>query len=465
MNSFEDVLGHMLARIEDVNIKKVVGAYDPDKQKHQNVNHLASSKFLLKDNIDPTISFLVEHTKEFYPHATPIIDGTITSGKTKVEKAADIINVLCSISPVQCRKCTKPYISTSPENTEATLKCLLCGRKSHADCYKDYTVDNTVGIVFLCDPCLTTSETTMMLENLNSKQEKPDQKAEERPNHHDGVTEIVGNTENTQHTATNDGICPMYKENSCPHGLTGKRHIEGLPCSYKHPPKCFYHIGKYGSGGCRYSEKRCPYFHPTLCENSVKLQMCLNKECKRYHLAGTRRSIREHQQQPNADSQQRLHDVNRRQTTNSVWDSRHNEDNRHQNTGLPRESRRKQDNYNQAEANMCENRCSNSPQQETNTNNERGHFLEYIQQVNSSMMQMKLDMEKSVRDIIRDTLAQKSAGEQTVLQTCNLPTIPMSQYIQPQNDSTITPNPAQPHNLQTYQPIPIPGLYTLPRPM
>ena len=117
MNSFDDVLGHMLARTDDVNVKKVISAHDPDKQKAQNITHIASSKFLLKDNIDPTITFLVDYTKDFYPHATPLIEGTISSGKPKMEKAADIINVLCAISPVQCRKCTKSYISTSPEQS------------------------------------------------------------------------------------------------------------------------------------------------------------------------------------------------------------------------------------------------------------------------------------------------------------------------------------------------------------
>ena len=100
MQTYDDVVGHMLARTEDANVKRVISAYDPEKYKAQNINFIASSKFLLKEHINPTISFLVEYTTQFYPHAKPLIENTINSGKQKSEKAADIINVLYAISPV-----------------------------------------------------------------------------------------------------------------------------------------------------------------------------------------------------------------------------------------------------------------------------------------------------------------------------------------------------------------------------
>lgn len=457
MNSFEDVLGHMLARTEDANVKKALSAYDPEKQKAQNISLLASSRFLLKNHIDPTIIFLAGYTSEFFPHATPLIEGTMISGKPKTEKAADIINVICAISPVQCRKCTITYISTSPDNSEATLNCLICGRKSHADCYKDYTVDNAVGIVFLCDPCLTTSETAVVLENISSTdQQKSDQKTE--ANTHLEEEEDAHKDDNSVHPATNDEICPLYKENSCPHGLTGKRHIDGMPCPYKHPPKCFYHIGKYGSDGCRYSARRCPYYHPILCENSLKLKTCLNKECKKYHLTGTRRSFREPQQQL-------IHEDTRRQTTTPMWESSHNhEDNRHRsetNRRAHEDSRRQtttsvwEGGHNQEDNSRPTNQTHNFQ-----TNSGKDNFLEYIHQVNSNMQQMKIEMEKSVRDIIRDTLKQKPSIEQTVQQQpYNIPTFLPSQIIPNQSESTIAQNPVQPQNIQAYQQIPVSGLY------
>ena len=430
MNTYDEVLGHMLARAEEANTKKVIGAYDPDKTKAQNVNLLASSKFLLKADIDPAINFLLEYTKQFYPHATPIIE--TSSGKQKMEKAADIINVLCAVSPVQCRKCTNTYISTSPENTESTLNCLLCGRASHADCYKEYAVDNAVGIVFLCDPCLTTSETAIVLEKIeNSKPVKPDQKTDGTPNNLEDVEQpdpgagteqpdpgagigpvdrgpAIEHVDRGAHIPTYDEICPLYKENSCPHGLTGKRQICGAPCPFKHPKKCNYHTGKYGSNGCRYSDERCPFYHPRLCENSVQLKMCLIQGCKRTHLPGTSKFLKKPPQQSNVDRQQRRNDENHRQNTSPIREDRQS-------------NRNYEENRKPSEINVWETRTYQSnqiqpPRQPTNVDRERD-FLESINrqvasQVNSNMAHMKLEMEKTLREVIRSTLLQKHAGEQ-----------------------------------------------------
>ena len=38
METYDDVVGHMLARTEDANVKRVISAYDPEKYKAQNIN-------------------------------------------------------------------------------------------------------------------------------------------------------------------------------------------------------------------------------------------------------------------------------------------------------------------------------------------------------------------------------------------------------------------------------------------
>lgn len=443
MDSFNDVLGHMLARVDEANVKKVISGYDPDKPKPLNVNLLASSRFLLKDNIDPAITFLVEYTAEFFPHASPILENT--ASKPKLEKAADIINVFYAISPMQCRKCTKTYISTSANNTENTLNCLLCGRKSHANCYKDYTVDNAVGIVFLCDPCLTTSETAIVLETIKHK---PEPKETETPNGEDAASEYHESNE----PPTDEMICPLYKENSCPHGLTGKRHIDGQPCPYSHPRKCFYHIGKYGESGCRYSAKRCPFYHPVLCENSLKLQMCLNKQCKHYHKPGTKRSYREPRPQPDTEHQSGAGRHSRGdftpRTTTPMWESQRNHEDNRPRTTIPR----------------WEAQPTDPTHQQTHENVGKDSFLAYIQQMNSNMQNMKIEMEKSVRDIIRETISQKPAVEQHPQQKSNIPAMyQIPQNIPNPNESAMIPNHSQSQNLQQYHQMPV-TVYPVMRP-
>ena len=91
-------------------------------------------------------------------------------------------------------------------------------------------------------------------------------------------------------TITEGSVCEAYKKRECPHGLTGKRLINGRACPNLHPRRCFRWC-KHGENqriGCT-KGKDCPYFHPKLCRNSVLKRFCPNKECKFHHLKHTRR--------------------------------------------------------------------------------------------------------------------------------------------------------------------------------
>ena len=76
----------------------------------------------------------------------------------------------------------------------------------------------------------------------------------------------------------------------CPHGLTGKRLIEGKRCPFQHPIRCRYYTqyGNYKHKGCK-KMKDCTFYHPKLCRDSVSQRCCLNKECGYVHLKGTAR--------------------------------------------------------------------------------------------------------------------------------------------------------------------------------
>ena len=307
METFDEVLGHLLARVnsESVDTKKLLQSYSAEKNKPENAAHLSSAAFT-KPMLENTLETLRSYTAEFFPHATALIRSKMVT-RTKLLVAEDICEVLFSITPVQCRTCKTTYIATSAENTDANITCLLCGRRSHKDCLKEYTIDHSAGVVFLCDPCLAAAETNLVLQTVNSQQTHADQNTPQEV--HTPIPPTDGDTghssteqqNNSQQLITTppgiqtsqppDDICPLYKENSCPHGLTGKRPIDGQPCPYKHPKKCHYFTGKYGNNGCRYSARRCPFYHPPLCENGFNLKICLNKQCTKTHITGTKRQL------------------------------------------------------------------------------------------------------------------------------------------------------------------------------
>ena len=436
MNNFDDVLGNLLARTEDNDAKRLLSAYDHSKTKPANASHLSSAAFT-KTMLEATIDVLKKHTTEFYPHATALIRSKMVA-RTKIQIAEDICDVLYSITPTQCRSCKDIYISTSAENTDANITCLLCGRRSHKDCYNSYTIDNNVGVIFLCDACLTNTETALVLNAENAPQHHAaEQKTDTAPKTEDGnVDEDKGEVEENyddpdedrSRKPRSDEICPLYKTNSCPHGLTGKRHIDGEPCKGKHPLKCFYHTGKYGTNGCRYTAARCPFFHPELCENSTKLKMCLNKQCSKYHLHGTNRSMPRNTppkptRRENPQSLRPVQSNSPPTTQPQMWIP--------QQTSQPPQT------------------TSHTQPPQNHDNGGRDSFLTYLEQMKAEMhrrqdemlrmhQKMKSDLENSVAEILKGSMQAKAQAEQSVQA---IPTV---------NPQPINPMQIQP-NLQTYQ--------------
>ena len=98
----------------------------------------------------------------------------------------------------------------------------------------------------------------------------------------------------------------MYLKRLCPHGLTGKRHVNGKPCPYKHRILCRYFM-EYGPTGCRY-KRQCRFLHPRVCENSLKLKTCLNRSCTEFHLKGTQRKSHSQNEHTNNMNQSRQND-------------------------------------------------------------------------------------------------------------------------------------------------------------
>ena len=95
---------------------------------------------------------------------------------------------------------------------------------------------------------------------------------------------------NDEQTKTESVVCREYVMRRCPHGLTGKRLINGKDCPHLHPKRCRYYsdFGDDKQRGCKKGEN-CNFFHPKLCRNSVATRTCFHKDCGFHHLKGTAR--------------------------------------------------------------------------------------------------------------------------------------------------------------------------------
>ena len=291
---FELALGALLAKATDDSIKNVLGIFDKEKTVHQNVAKLkdGSSGAALQE----TIAFLKVNSPA-YPVAQHVLS---CKNRNKEEYSRDIARFLDFVKPAQCLSCKENYIPAAEKCEPNEPKCYLCQRPSHGECHKDTIIKPELGVIFVCSECLSVKAAKDLAAEFNSlKQDtEPEQKLPVVES--EGLPELPASVVNEDQDKED---CPLYLKHICPHGLTGRREINGKPCSHKHRKRCKYYI-QYGPDGCHYG-KKCHFLHPTLCQNALKLKTCLNRNCQDLHIKGTRRnpkSLQENHQPTTATS-------------------------------------------------------------------------------------------------------------------------------------------------------------------
>ena len=296
----EVVLQNINIPTDPPTISEILHSYNLNKLPSENIAALEAG--FKRDAMIATVNF-VKSLEEEYPNMVQLI--TKRNSKTKRGKAGDISIFIHGITPLTCNACDTEYIHTAAENTDGNLvKCFLCNRLSHKDCYKSEE-ELKPGLYFICSVCIAQNESVNLDTSLTQTQipsaqphksaeqegSKKDDDGESSDSHSISTATSESSFHNKSQRKTShkekdvDKICPMYLENTCPHGISGKG------CTFKHPARC-NRYSKYGEdtrNGCTRGRK-CWYFHPRLCQNSVTMKMCLTKTCKEIHLVGTKRS-------------------------------------------------------------------------------------------------------------------------------------------------------------------------------
>ena len=228
----------------------------------------------------------------------------------------DIIkSILSKINSTLLELCAKCNIYYSVDlDAEPIAKC-ACGQHCHYNCYKDIAdvFKQYPGVVFQCSHCSNLPSNAKpkfiskqpppdtsknVVDHTKMSQPKPPVKGTESP------TELkeqptyklkVVQSYNldflqARYQQQSFDICEKYKRFNCPHGRKGLEEIDGEICNKLHPKKCFKWTaaGKHETRGCNEGGD-CQYYHPRLCNNSLRYKKCLKADCTFTHLQGTRR--------------------------------------------------------------------------------------------------------------------------------------------------------------------------------
>ena len=283
----------------DPKVLEIFKSYDFSKSTPENI------AALVDQNERTPLQDAVAYIKANYKETHPVIFQLINRRKSrnKDEMATDIKIFLRGLKTSVCSICDNEYCHTTEANTkDNTIKCLMCNIFSHAECFKEKKED---GMYFVCVDCVhrvknpkpeATANADLRKDELNlSRISRHASVSSLPPRSPQGPTapgrdqlvsddaQLDRDTEEAREKSKSE-ICQLYMQAKCPHG------IRGVNCAYTHPKRCPRYSG-YGTdqyNGCRRGRK-CYFWHPQLCLNSVNMKVCLNRKCTLTHILGTRR--------------------------------------------------------------------------------------------------------------------------------------------------------------------------------
>lgn len=300
-DAIKAVLGELLNNADPAS-QRVLRSYNPNAQYQTNLTNILKCD-----------------AKELEPCATYLGFTVRTDENVKLYKNQKILGdrIILKIEALfdtQCDECDESYKNELSETP--LLACQICMQGCHncenmqkkIKAYSTLCTENLkpAGLTWLCHGCLKKNNLDLVpptkaikgdakpdnpnqVENgqLSSIEEENADKKEEE----DEEGNRVSPRRDRYKGSSNTEICEAYKKRKCPHGLTGKRLIDGVRCPKNHPPRChrFCQNGDKSKFGCKRGTE-CHYFHPQLCPESVSKRTCTNRDCILVHLKFTRRT-------------------------------------------------------------------------------------------------------------------------------------------------------------------------------
>ena len=312
----DEALGELL-RASDPISKTVISAYRHDSNHNANVTNISAAKFNTE---------VLERCAEFLDLRTRKDDGTkLYANKRQI--ADKIVLKIESFFESTCDECKSSYRHHIGDDQKPLIACFLCLQGAHNCEMMRKKIEPMLalsealpyGFVWVCHGCREKNDTHQSTSKINSTPDAeendlaitptyssednsqatlsqnwesffPAQNARQTNTQNDRQTNTSPNDQESIVRKSKTEICPLYKKAKCPHGLTGRKEINGQICKKDHPKRCirFCRFGKTKKGGCTRGDQ-CQYFHPILCKYSVMNHQCTKEDCTFTHLKGTRR--------------------------------------------------------------------------------------------------------------------------------------------------------------------------------
>ena len=311
------IIGKLLDKA-DVSIRPVISAFNYFRSRSNNLQRLNQ----------PTLDVL-EKCADFLGITLADKDGYKIFTKTSL--ATRIYLGLMALMPAKCGECSEEYVIE--HDCPPFFQCFKCFKGSH-HCDRNKVLHETLsamntptGFVWLCNTCHESidpieprkqrSRHTSATGNLSNAENHLSsgnmsdfttsglfsstqfQLSQQQSN----STPPSDNAPHSSQTREND--CKNFLNWNCPHGISGKKKVNGKPCPHTHPRICYeYRVaGSTGKRGCK-KGKNCPFFHPDICKTALEHGSCQKQDCSKFHPWSTRKKTKSRPKSATRDTNQ-----------------------------------------------------------------------------------------------------------------------------------------------------------------
>ena len=305
----QNIIAELLVDAPSSNVKDCIKAYEYGK----NLKQLHAAFMLFScECITDTLNYLNVVGREEY---------------VKSSNAQSLVCRIQNLLPDICSFCNDVYCVKN--NDVSLLSCDMCGQEIHHKCLEglisnkgaekdDISIENLTrdklmqivnplgipGWVYICNVCRKdhlpdensglkkkAKKSNAASQNNMVPPKNNDPKVAPPDGNGNDESEKGDENEDEDHEKQSEGekqiedekqpVCRFYLKKQCKHGMKG----DG--CRFSHPPICqkllnFGHSKK----GCK--GKGCKSIHPKMCNHSLKSKECPYKNCKFYHVKGTK---------------------------------------------------------------------------------------------------------------------------------------------------------------------------------
>ena len=285
-------------------VKKVLYKYRAETSHQENCKKLTSFGIPFLEKTATFLKLAVRNSEtdeKLYQNKNILVDRVILKIESYLETS--------------CDECDTKYRNKITDEEEPKFSCHFCMQGSH-NCdfinqkyekYQEFLRQNgkPVGLTWLCHGCHKANSAQFPPKtggdgpgNTETRDKENSAGPSSRDTQQQRYSAEILSSRDTQTTeshrqdvvTTGDlhsrkQICPKFVQMKCPHGLRGKRVINGRPCPFYHPRICQKWCS-FGPRGCN-RDGRCKKYHPTICRDSRRNFVCNNINCTYTHLKYT----------------------------------------------------------------------------------------------------------------------------------------------------------------------------------